>query len=161
MEVLEERVLKISPHKPLFIPARGWRLCYLFTWTIEVGEVLGLPKWPSQKHPVRHAGWERKPHSFLDIDRYRRPNGFLDHEVCRNPSYTNISLHHRLHHHPSRMKAVLVIWVHRGREKPPWWIGPLSGKMGTARGICTVPIIHLPIEKPTSADVLPDDTQTR
>jgi hypothetical protein len=64
---------------------------------------------------VCHAGEERQALFFIDMDSYRRPNGFLDHEVCRNPSYTNVSLHPRLHHPPSRMKAVLVAWVYRPR----------------------------------------------
>jgi hypothetical protein len=74
-----------------------------------------------------------------------------------------------LHHPPSRMKAVLVTWVHRprvcgtGRSSMMNWTtfrdsGHSQRKMQCAHNPRAVN--PQPIEKPTSADLLPDDTQT-
>ncbi|PNF22070.1 hypothetical protein B7P43_G09300 [Cryptotermes secundus] len=52
---------------------------------------------------------------FLDIDIYRRPDGSIGHTVYRKPTYTNLYLNAKSHHHPSSKQAALSTLVHRAR----------------------------------------------
>jgi hypothetical protein len=50
---------------------------------------------------------------FLDLDIYRRPDGSLGHKVYCKPTYTNLHLSAKSHHHPSNKQAVLSALVYR------------------------------------------------
>jgi hypothetical protein len=52
---------------------------------------------------------------FLDLDIYRSPNGCLEHKVYRKPTYTNLCLNAKSHHHPSNKQTVLSTLIHRAR----------------------------------------------
>jgi hypothetical protein len=45
----------------------------------------------------------------------RRPNGSLGHKAYHKPTYSNLSLNVKSHHHPSNRQAVLSTLVHRAR----------------------------------------------
>jgi len=52
---------------------------------------------------------------FLGINIYRRWDGSLGHKIYRKPTHTDLYLNPGSHHHPSSIKAVVSMLVHRGR----------------------------------------------